>query len=106
MTPYFAAGDGIKELVKEPYSKLDERAQEKWTDVLNLLKIGKVNVLSDGSESEILGEERILAKQLQGAGQVVEITVAKDERSVKVAFINVDETSWVIGCVVDDEKKK
>lgn len=31
LSPFFPSGDIIKDQVKDPYSKFDERAQEKWT---------------------------------------------------------------------------
>ena len=29
--PFFPAGDSLKEFLKEPYSKFDEKPSEKWT---------------------------------------------------------------------------
>lgn len=45
--PFFPSGDPIKELVKDPYSKLDERPPEKWTEILNILKDTKINPLAN-----------------------------------------------------------
>ena len=78
MAPFIVAGDAMKEFVKEPYSKVDERPVEKWTELVNNLKNGKVKVLNEASESEILGAERVLGDQLKDVGQVVEIVYSKD----------------------------
>ena len=69
-SPFFASGDAIKEQVKEPYSKFDERPPEKWTECLNELKNGKINPLANAEEAQFVGD-RVLKPQLEGAGQVV-----------------------------------
>lgn len=49
MAPYFTTD--IKEFVKEPYSKVDERNAEKWTEVISIVKTAKPNILTNGNES-------------------------------------------------------
>ncbi len=54
-SPFFPSGDVIKEQVKDPYSKFDEKAPEKWTQILNILKDAKINPLASVDESEYVG---------------------------------------------------
>ena len=41
--------------------------------MLNFVKNGKVNVLINAASSLFLGEDRIIAAQLEGPGQIVEV---------------------------------
>jgi hypothetical protein len=40
-------------------------------DLLTFLKGGKISVLENPQASKFIGAERIIARQLEGAGQVV-----------------------------------
>lgn len=88
-SPFFPSGEVIKEQVKDPATKFDERPQEKWVEVINLLKSGKISAITSATEATVLAAERILKPQLQGPGQIVEIISTKDERVTKAAFVNV-----------------
>lgn len=45
LSPFFATADNVKEYVKDPYSKFDERPPEKWTEILTIAKTGTFKVL-------------------------------------------------------------
>jgi len=45
LSPFFATADNVKEYVKDPYSKFDERPPEKWTEILAIAKTGTFKVL-------------------------------------------------------------
>lgn len=71
LTPFFASNDNAKELLKQPYSKFDERAPEKWTEFINNVKLGEMNIISASAEATVILPQRILSKQLEGTGQFV-----------------------------------
>ena len=78
LSPFFPSGEVIKQQVKDPTTKFDERPPEKWTQVLNILKTAKINPLANNSQAQVLPAERILKNQMQGPGQIVQIISAKD----------------------------
>ena len=104
-SPFFPSGDVIKEQVKDPYSKFDEKPPEKWTEVLTLLKTGKINPLASVQEAQFIAADRVLKPQLEGPGQVVEVICEKDEKAVKGAFVNVEGNVWVLFSFSEEDKK-
>ena len=57
--------------MKDPYAKFDERAPEKWTEVITIAKGGSYKMLQSSEEAILLPADRILAKQMEGNGQFV-----------------------------------
>jgi hypothetical protein len=70
-SPFFPSGEIIKEQVRDVAIKFDERPTDKWVELLNILKNGKINVLTNVTEAQVLPGERILKPQMEGPGQIV-----------------------------------
>ena len=45
LSPFFATADNLKEYIKDPYAKLDERPPDKWTEVITIAKSGAFKIL-------------------------------------------------------------
>jgi hypothetical protein len=73
--------------------------------MLTFLKGGKISVLENAQASKFIGAERIIARQLEGAGQVVEV-IREEERVSKGAFVNLEGNVWIMVGSADEEKKK
>lgn len=106
LAPFFPTPDLAKDFLKEPYAKFDERPPEKWTELLTTAKSGEFRVLSAGSESVFLGAERILGRQLEGNGQVVEVVGVAGEKTAKVGLLGVEGRRWVVVGAAEEERKK
>ena len=44
----------------------------------------------------MIASDRIIAKQLEGDGQIVEINAEKDDKCLKIAFINAEKGKWLV----------
>ena len=54
------------------------------------------SVLKSAAEAKQLDPDRILSKQFQGLGQVVEFRYVKDERTVRISLCRITEELWVL----------
>jgi len=78
LTPMFANDETCGEFVGGPYSKFDERAPDKWNELVKAVyNEGKVNihVLKTKESATVLKTELIFTEQLRQkkGGQIVEI---------------------------------
>lgn len=71
LSPFFASADNLKDFIKEPYAKFDERPPEKWTEVITIAKASTYKILVKADEATLVAPDRILKEQLEGAGQFV-----------------------------------
>jgi len=73
LLPFFATTDDVKQYVRDPYPKYEDRAPDKWNDAIKFLKeYTMANVLRHNTNAKLLNPDNILAPQFSGVGQVVE----------------------------------
>jgi hypothetical protein len=60
--------DEALKYVTEPFTKFEERAPDKWNDLIHFIEDGEMRILRAAEESEVLGPDRITAPQLEGIG--------------------------------------
>jgi hypothetical protein len=101
LSPFFATPENLKEYIKEPYAKFDERPPEKWTEVVNTVKTGAFKVLGKAEDATLITPDRILREQLEGPGQVVEIQGSREDKVVRVCLAGLEGKRWVIVCVIE-----
>lgn len=67
MGPFFASVDSCAEYVTEPYAKYEEKAPDKWNELVKLVYADgavKIRVLKSKDEAQHIKPENILAPQL------------------------------------------
>lgn len=70
-------------------------------------KSGTYKILTNADEATLITPDRLLAPQLSGNGQFVEVQGNKDEKSVKIGLVGLDGNKWIIVvCTADEDKKK
>lgn len=86
----------MKEYVKEPYSKFDERTPEKWTEIVTAAKSGTYKVLQNAEEATYIQPDRILGKQLEGNGQFVEVQGTREDKLIKIGLVVIEDKKWIL----------
>ncbi|KAL4477729.1 hypothetical protein ABPG72_018903 [Tetrahymena utriculariae] len=97
LLPYFVTQEEIKLYVNGPYPKFEDKAPEKWNELIAYVKnYTMVNVLRHGSNAKILSPSNVLSSQFNGLGQIVEFQKDEGDRVVKLVLCNALENSWTI----------
>ena len=63
-------------------------------------------MLQSSEEATLLPADRILAKQMEGNGQFVQVQATKEDKVVKVGLVCAEGQKWIVVCVAEEEKKK
>ena len=101
LTPMFGSAETCGEFVGEPYSKYDERAPDKWNDLIKAIyNEGKVNihVLKTKENATVLKTELIHAEQLRQkkGGQIVEVEGQVADKNYLMALCELVNENWVL----------
>ena len=91
LSPFFATTDSCGEFVSEPYAKYEERAPDKWNELIkSVYQDGAtpLKVLKKRDEASVLKAESILVEQLRSkkGGQIVEIEATVTDKQVMLAL--------------------
>lgn len=97
----FASPDTCIDFVAEPYTKFEERAPEKWSELIRTAyNEGNVSlrVLKIKEDSSVIKQESILVDQLRvkKGGQIVEFETAFAEKTLHVALCQLPTDQWVL----------
>lgn len=84
---FFATPDNLQEFVSEPYAKYEERAPDKWNELIRALYQDgavKLRVLKSKDDTKILKPDNVLIEQLrkQKGGQIVELEAMVADKNV------------------------
>lgn len=99
---FFASGEHCQEFVAEPYAKYEERAPDKWNELIKALYSEgavKLRVLKSKDEAKILKPEQILGEQLRNkgkGGQIVELEAVVAEKPVQAVLCELANENWVL----------
>jgi hypothetical protein len=99
LLPFFpnSCGDDLRNYLREPFMKFEERKPEQWIDLLNFMQDGhSLNILQKASASRFIDQSSILGAQFKGHGQIVEFDKHTDERKTQLAICKVAEEKWVV----------
>ena len=107
MAPYFATPDTVAEILAEPHPKYEERAPDKWNELVKAVYADgavQLRVLRDKSEATVLKPEQILGDcQLttkKKGGHIVELEGVLGEKTVQLALCELPNEQWVLAAVI------
>lgn len=99
--PFFATADVCIDFVAEPYSKYEERAPDKWNELIKAVyQDGSValRVLKVKEDATVLKGESILVEQMRQkkGGQVVELEATVADKNWMLALCELATEQWVL----------
>lgn len=101
LSPFFATAETCIDFVVEPYSKYEERAPDKWNELIKAVyQDGNVNirVLKIKEDSTVLKQDSILIEQLRSkkGGQIVELEASVADKNWLMALCELPTEQWVL----------
>lgn len=98
--PFFATADLVGEHVSEPYCKYEERAPDKWNELIKQVWAEgncTIKALQKKEHAQFIKPEAVLAQQLgpKRNGQIVECESVVNDKTVAVVLCLVNE-QWVL----------
>jgi hypothetical protein len=107
LSPFFAQADTCMDFVGEPYTKYEERAPDKWNEILKqFYDEGRVEVtvLSAKEDAQVIKSEAILCEQMREkkGGQIVEISAMIGDKCMQLVLVELPSLQWCL--VICSEK--
>lgn len=92
LVKFFGSPETCSQYVREPYTKVDDKLVDKWSDLMKIAFEGrsKIKILQDRNDAEHIKKGSILKEQMAETrgGQIIEIGHKVGDKEVAVVFVD------------------